>query len=375
MDLFQLRLFWMMSNHFRTPFHDMHLELGARMVNFAGWNLPLQYSEGPIKEHHAVRRSVGLFDISHMGRLRLEGQNAVDLLQKVMTRNVSKTRVTSAIYGLITYADGTVVDDVIAVHRGTHWLLVTNGANRFKVLNWLRAHSSNLEVQVTDETQETAMLAVQGPQACKLLSLLFKSDLEAVGRFKSWEGEFLGQDVLLTRTGYTGEDGFELIGQAPECLMLFRELLNAGAAFGIQACGLAARDSLRLEYGYPLYGHELGSTISPLEAGLDWAVSFRKSHFIGREALLKQKLEGPPRLLIGFRMLENGMPRNGYSVHLKNVRLGEVTSGNKSPTLNKFIGLALCTTLHGSLSEIEIDIRGHRRKAEVVAAPFVTSLH
>lgn len=345
------------------------------MVPFAGWEMPLQYPRGPIQEHHAVRQSLGLFDISHMGRIRLEGEEAGKLLQKVFTRNVARTKVNSAVYGLMTYEDGTVVDDVIAVRQDSHWLVVTNGANRTKALNWLRSHSSIYEVKVEDETLETAMVALQGPRACTMLSMLLDADMQAVGRFKSWKGSHKGQDILLTRTGYTGEDGFELICNVDAISLLASDLLSAGESFNIQICGLAARDSLRLEYGYPLYGHELSSKITPLEAGLDWAVSFRKPAFIGRAALLKQKLEGPPRELLGFEMIESGMPRAGYVVHHKDVRLGEVTSGNKSPTLNKFIGLALCTTEYGSPSEIDIEIRGRCRRAEVVATPFVSPLH
>ncbi len=342
------------------------------MVPFAGWEMPVQYPTGPIREHHAVRSAVGLFDISHMGRLRLMGKEAGNLLQRVMTRNLDNVRPGAASYGLMTYADGTVVDDVIAVHCGSHWLLVTNGANRTKVLAWLRAHSSTRDVTISDETQATAMLAVQGPRACALLSQVLHVDLQATGRFRLWEGEYGSCPVLLTRTGYTGEDGFEIVCPAEAGPPLFHCLLDRGMAFGVQPCGLAARDSLRLEHGYPLYGHEISSAISPLEAGLGWAVSFRKSDFIGRNALLKQKLEGLPRKLVGFQMVESGMPRAQYGVFRENVWLGQVTSGNKSPTLNRFIGLALCTTAQGPLQEIDIDIRGQRRRAEVVPAPFLS---
>jgi len=345
------------------------------MVPFAGWELPVQYSTGPIREHHAVRRSVGLFDISHMGRLRLTGPEAGALLQQVMTRNLQNVRPGSAAYGLITYADGTVADDVIAVHRGSHWLLITNGVNRVKVLRWLRTHASRQEVTVADATRETAMLALQGPHACALLSQLLHADLKAVGRFRVWEGLYGGRPVLLTRTGYPGEDGFEIVCAAETGPLLFHGLLKTGVAFDLHPCGLAARDSLRLEQGYPLYGHEISSTISPLEAGLGWAVSFRKADFIGRDALLKQKLEGLSRRLVGFQMVESGVPRAEYGVFRADVRLGRVTSGNKSPTLNQFIGLALCTTVHGPLREIEIDIRGRRRRAEVVPVPFVSRSH
>ena len=345
------------------------------MVPFAGWELPVQYPTGPIREHHAVRRAVGLFDISHMGRLRLEGTEAGNFLQQVMTRNLDKVRSGSASYGLITYADGTVADDVIVVHRGSHWLLITNGVNRSKVLTWLRTHASRRDVAVSDETRETAMLAIQGPQACALLSRLLNADLKAVGRFRVWEGLYGGHPVLLTRTGYTGEDGFEMICPAAASVVLFHGLQETGVAFDLHPCGLAARDSLRLEQGYPLYGHEISSTISPLEAGLGWAVSFRKSDFIGRDALLKQKLEGLSRRLVGFQMVESGVPRAKYGVFREDVWLGQVTSGNKSPTLNQFIGLALCTTEHGPLREIEIEIRGRRRRAEVVPVPFAPRPH
>ncbi len=345
------------------------------MVPFAGWALPVQYPTGPIREHHAVRKSVGLFDISHMGRLRLEGAATRHFLQRVMTRNLDPVRPGSASYGLIAYADGTVADDVIAVHLESHWLLVTNGVNRAKILAWLQAHSSAHDVTISDETRQTAMLAVQGPQACALLSRLLHANLQIVGRFRVWQGTYQDHPVLLTRTGYTGEDGFEIICPAETGSRLFHGLLEAGATCGVHPCGLAARDSLRLEQGYPLYGHEISSTISPLEAGLGWAVSFRKPDFIGRDALLKQKLEGLSRRLVGFQMVESGVPRARYDVFRENVWLGQVTSGNKSPTLNRFIGLALCTTAHDPLEEITIDIRGQHRRAEVVPVPFVSRLH
>ena len=356
----------------RSPIHNLHLELGARMVPFAGWELPVQYPAGPIQEHLSVRHAAGLFDISHMGRLRLEGPGAESLLQRVMTRNMSKIRQGTAVYGLITYADGTVVDDVIVVHRGTYWLLVTNGVNRVKVLSWLRAHTADGETTIADESLETAMLALQGPKACEALSKLLDTDLGVVGRFRCWDGFYSGQSILLTRTGYTGEDGFEILCNSIVGPQLFRSLLGIRDVLGVQACGLAARDSLRLECGFPLYGHEISSKISPLEAGLGWAISFRKKNFIGREALLKQNLEGTPRRLIGFQMVEGGMPRASCDVYRGDLRVGEVTSGNKSPTLNKFIGLALCSSDLDPQCAITIEIRGKRRQAEIVPVPFVS---
>lgn len=345
------------------------------MVPFAGWELPVQYRAGPIQEHLAVRQAAGLFDISHMGRLRLEGPGATSLLQRLMTRNMSRIRQGTAVYGLITYADGNVVDDVIAVHRGSYWLLVTNGVNRIKVLSWLQAHNLSGETAISDESLETAMLALQGPKACEALSRLFDTDLGVVGRFRCWDGFYGGQNVLLTRTGYTGEDGFEIQCKSEVGHLLFRRLLEIDSTLGVQACGLAARDSLRLECGFPLYGHEISSDISPLEAGLDWAISFRKKDFIGREALLKQNLEGAPRRLIGFQMVENGMPRANCEVYSGDIKVGEVTSGNKSPILNKFIGLALCAADLDPHCSIYIEIRGKCRQAEIVPLPFVSPHH
>lgn len=350
-----------------TPLKELHLELGARMVPFAGWELPVQYPTGPVQEHHAVRQNAGVFDISHMGRLQLKGDDAGELLQRVMTRDMKRVRPGRAAYGFLTYADGTVVDDVIAVNRRESWLLVANGTNREKVLSWLSAHGRGLSVDIADVTLETVMLAVQGPLANEKLSRMLGVNLGDVRRFGALECDWGAIPILATRTGYTGEDGFEIICHSDAGRKIFREIL----ASGMQACGLASRDSLRLECGYPLYGQEISARITPLEAGMDWAVSFRKGQFIGRDALLKQRLEGLSRVLTGFRMLEGGVPRTGYSVFRRETCIGYVTSGNKSPTLNQFIGMALCDTSLESSEEIEIEIRGRLRKAAAVSLPFV----
>ena len=356
----------------RTSLYAVHAALGARLIPFAGWELPVQYPAGPLQEHRAVREAAGLFDIGHMGRLRLTGPDARRLLQKLLTRNLARSQPGVSTYGLMTYADGTILDDVIVNHRQDGWVVVANGANRAKVQAWLRAHAYGHEVDLADDTLREAMFACQGPQAVSVLSRVFDVGLAPVPRFRGRDVLFQGQTARLTRTGYTGEDGFEIMCPAGVSADLFQRILAAGAPHGLLPCGLAARDSLRLEAGYPLYGHEISSDINPLEAALGWAVSFRKPDFVGRAALLKCKLEGPRRTLIGFAMREPGMPRAGYRVlHAANV-VGRVTSGNKSPTLDRFIGLALVQSDARGQTELDIDIRGRCRRAQVVPTPFLS---
>lgn len=355
-----------------THLHDLHLALGARMVPYAGWALPVQYTAGPIREHLAVRQAGGLFDISHMARLRIEGADARLLLQKVLTRDLKRSRPGRATYSLMTYADGTIVDDVIVTQFDQHWLLVGNGANRDKDRTWLVNQARGLQVTFRDETEDTAMMACQGPQALAVLSQVLDTDLQDISRFQACTCLFQGVAIEATRTGYTGEDGFEIVCLPAQSRNLFAAILEAGAPAGLLPCGLAARDSLRLEACYPLYGQEIDSTINPLEANLAWAVSFRKPDYIGRDALLKCRLEQPQRQLLGFVMTERGVPRTGYDVYQGNDRIGRVTSGNKSPSLDLFIGLALCRTAPHPYTEIAVDIRGQRKRAQVVPIPFLS---
>lgn len=337
---------------------------------YAGWELPVQYPTGPTEEHKAVRSVGGVFDVSHMARVRIQGADALKLLQKVTTRDLRRSKPGFATYGLMTYADGTVVDDVIVNQLEDEWLMVANGANRRKDLQWLRAHARGLDVTLRDETLDTVMVACQGPRMAEYLSDFLEADLSRIRRFKCRTIRYRDCTILVSRTGYTGEDGFELILDAESGPGLVEALLQSCQSKGVLPCGLAARDSLRLEACYPLYGHEIDSGINPIEANLAWTVSFKKPDFIGRDALLKARLEGPDRRLLGFAMLDRGVPRAGYRVHVDAMDVGWVTSGIKSPTLDQFIGLAMCNASVAERDVIQIEIRNSLKDARVVPTPF-----
>lgn len=354
----------------QTGLHDLHVALQGRMVPFAGWSMPVQYAAGPIKEHLAVRGVGGLFDVSHMARLHVSGAGARDLLLRVLTRSVARRKPGDAVYSLMTYADGTVIDDLIAVGQDDGWLLVANAVNRHKDLEWLRRQADGHDVAIVDVTEETAMLAVQGPDAVRLVSCVFGIDADGLRRFKGRSTVWMSETVLITRTGYTGEDGFELVLPRAVGSSLFQHLLDLGRPHGWLPCGLAARDSLRLEACLPLYGHEISREINPVEADLAWAVSFRNPGFIGRDALLKARLEPPTRRLCAFRMEDKGVPRAGYAVYDQDRRIGTVTSGNKSPSLDQFIGMALCDAPATAMERFTVDVRGRRLAACVVPKPF-----
>lgn len=357
----------------RTPCHDLHLALGGRMVPFAGWELPVQYTAGPTREHLAVRQAGGLFDVSHMARLAVYGQDALPFLQRVLTRDIGRAKVGSCTYSLLTYEDGTTVDDVIVNRLESHWLVVANAANHAKDLAWLKAQARGFAVTIEDETAQMAMLACQGPVSTPVLSAVLDAGLSKVRRFRSARGTFRGNPIQVTRTGYTGENGFEIYMPAALAPDVFQAILDAGQPAGLQACGLAARDSLRLEAAYPLYGQEISSSISPLEANLAWAVSLRKGGFIGRNALLKQKLEATHRRQVGFVMMDRGVPRSGYPVYAEAGQIGYVTSGNKSPSLDCFLGLAIVAAATQDREYLDVDIRGQRRRARIVPLPFYSA--
>lgn len=354
----------------QTGLYDLHLALQARMVAFAGWSMPVQYAAGPIREHMAVRQAGGLFDVSHMARLELRGTGVADFLLRVLTRSVARRKPGDAVYSLMTYSDGTVIDDLIAVRREEGWLLVVNAVNRHKDLEWLRRQADGQDVDIVDVTEQTSMLAVQGPDAVRLVSQALGIDAGSLRRFKGRTATWKSKPVLIIRTGYTGEDGFELVLPRAVGSSLFQHLLDLGRPRGWLPCGLAARDSLRLEACLPLYGHEISQDINPVEADLAWAVSFRNPRFIGRDALLKARLEPSTRRLYAFRMEDQGVPRAGYAVYDQDRRIGTVTSGNKSPTLDQFIGMALCHASATDMERFTVDIRGRRLAALVVPKPF-----
>lgn len=364
----------------RTRLYQWHVEHGGRMVPFAGWEMPVQYPTGPIQEHHATRNGAGLFDIDHMGQMEVRGLQAEALVNQVVTYNVAKMKMYDAHYALFCYADGGAIDDLFVYklpdpkeQSGYYFFLAINAANREKDVAWVLAHAKSFDVNARDISDETYMMAFQGPKAPEIMNRLTKVDLNKVERFTAIQDNILGGiPVLLGRTGYTGEDGFELFFPAEKAAKVWEGILEAGKADGVIPVGLAARDSLRFEPCMPLYGHELSSELSPVAARLTFAVSFDKE-FIGRDALLKQKLEGAERVLVGFEMVERGVAREHYAVLSAGNEIGWVTSGMFSPTTGRYLGMAYLPPEYSALdTEIEILVRNKPLKAKVVKRPFYT---
>ena len=341
------------------------------MVPFAGWELPVQYPTGPIAEHHAVRKAAGIFDIDHMGQVDVRGPDAEAFLQRIQVYDVSQMAPWDAHYSLMTYHDGTIVDDIFVYRLPDSWMVVVNASNREKDVAWMEAHTHGLQVEVTDISDETYMLAVQGPKAEAILQRIADADLSVVPARKALRARLDGVETLMGRTGYTGEDGFELYFPADEAVHLWNRILEVGKEDGLLPCGLAARDSLRFEACMPLYGHEIDATINPIEARLGWTVSLGKPAFVGRENLLKVKLEKPSRLLVGFEMVDKAVPREHYPIAVDGQEVGYVTTGMKSPTLGKFLGLGYVPRAYAKLgTELQILVRGRPKRAQVIKRPF-----
>jgi len=355
----------------RTPLHDVHAALGARMIEFAGWSMPVQYTS-VLAEHRAVRAGVGLFDLSHMGEFAFEGPSAEENLQRLLTNDVASLPPGRAHYTLLLNERGGVVDDVILYRLDAHkFMLVVNAANTAKDWDWIRSRLKG-RVAMEDKSDQTALLAVQGPKAEAVVAGVLGRDLSHLPGFAAEEVELDGVPVLLSRTGYTGEDGFELYCTSDDAQRLWERLLEAGKADGIVPVGLGARDTLRLEARLPLYGNELTEETTPFEAGLGFAVKLQKGEFTGRAALLAQRERGVARKLVGFEMVERGIPRKGYPIFTGDRCLGEVTSGSFSPTLERDIGLGyVASEFAAPGTDLEVDIRGQRKRAKVIQGRFV----
>jgi aminomethyltransferase len=355
----------------RTPLFPVYAEHGARVIDFGGWELPVQFS-GIQKEHDAVRQQAGLFDVSHMGEVKVAGADALAFLQKLTTNDVSKLELGQCQYSLMCYPTGGVVDDLL-VYRicDEMYMLVINASNIDKDLDWMRGQLSGA-VQLTNLSDETAMLALQGPHAEQILRKVTAAPVGDLRVFRFLTGiDVGGIQALVSRTGYTGEDGFELYIAAKDAEALWHLLLDAGKDEGLVPAGLGARDTLRFEARLPLYGQELSADITPLEAGLGVFVKLDKGNFIGREVLAKQKAEGIPRKLVGIEIVERGIPRSHYPVYGDGRKIGEVTTGTQSPTFKRNVGLALLDVAYTALdTEIFVEIRGAQVKAKVVATPF-----
>jgi aminomethyltransferase len=358
----------------RTPLYAAHLAAGARMVEFGGWEMPVQYT-GIIDEHHAVRQNAGLFDISHMGRFMVRGPQAEAFLQHVATCDVSSIPLGQSNYGLLCTPEGGVVDDIFIYHIPDEFLVVVNASNRDKDWAWLERHAQGFEVELEDRSERWAMLALQGPAAETLLVQAEDSEADDLG-YLPFHGVALtrlfGVNVLIARTGYTGEDGFELFFDAHNAQMLWERTLALGASGGVKPCGLGARDSLRFEPCLALYGHEISEQINPYEARLGWVVKLAKGEFVGREALAAIKEQGPARRLAGFELVGKGVARGDYPIRSpEGEPIGYVTTGMPSPTLGKPFGIGLVATPYSAEgSEFDVIVREKPVRARVVKMPF-----
>jgi aminomethyltransferase len=347
-----------------TPLYDEHKELGARLVDFAGYEMPVQY-EGIKAEHEAVRNHAGLFDVSHMGEAFFRGPDAEAAVQRLVTRDVGRLDVGQAGYSAVCYEDGGTVDDVIVYRREDDFLIVVNASNREKDLEHFQTNTEDLDVELTDESDDWALLALQGPEAEKLLQDFTDADLSSLKPFRFVEAEVEGVRAIISRTGYTGEDGFEIYLSPDGAPSVWRRLIDKG----VTPAGLGARDTLRLEAGMCLYGNELDAETTPLEAGISFAVHLDKEQrFIGQRALLLEDTQGLRKKLVGFEMEGRGIARHGYHVTSGAEIVGEVTSGTKSPTLDRAIGLALVDP--GVDDWFEIVIRDNPVPAKAVPLPF-----
>ena len=358
-----------MSELLQTPFHDWHAAHGGRMVEFGGWHMPVQYTS-IIEEHHAVRRAAGLFDIAHMGRLRFTGPDSVKFLDHLLTNDVASLKPGQVRYSLVCNEAGGVLDDVLVTKFDGWHLLVVNASNRLKIVDWIEKHRAGFDVKVEDLSAEWSMLALQGPRSVELLSPLVNADIASMKYYFGCEADVLGARGIITRTGYTGEDGFEVITPREQGIELWETLIERGALIGLQPCGLGCRDTLRLEAAMPLYGHELSETIDPISAGLSFAVKPQAKEFIGKSALLS-KPQPPAKKRVGLLLAGRRIAREGTQVLAGQIDIGEVTSGTFSPTLEKSIAMAYVEREAAILgANVELEVRGQCERATIVELPF-----
>ncbi|HWL10655.1 MAG TPA: glycine cleavage system aminomethyltransferase GcvT [Planctomicrobium sp.] len=354
----------------QTALHDWHAANGGRMVEFAGWHMPIQYGS-IVEEHHAVRQRVGQFDIAHMGRLWFRGPDQVAFLDRFVTNDVTKIKPGQVRYSLVCREDGGILDDVLIYQLEDEILLVVNGANREKIVSWIKAHPGSEEATFTDETLNSFMLALQGPQSQTLLQPHVDIDLNEIRYYNARRGTAFGIPAVISRTGYTGEDGFELIVDNSQALDLWTKLIQANPDIPVQPCGLGCRDTLRLEAAMPLYGHEMDESVDPYTANLSFGVRLQKADYIGKETLttLSQRDDLPKR--VGLALDGKRIARQGSDVYFESEKVGTVTSGTFSPTLEQSLAMA---SVDPKVSEpgsiVEIDIRGTRLPAKVVPLPF-----
>lgn len=352
-----------------TPFYDIHIEAGAKMVDFAGYRMPVRY-KSINAEHLRVRKTVGAFDLSHMGEFMVSGEKALDYLQKMTVNDVGALEPFQVQYSAMCYPHGGMVDDLLVYRLPRRYMLVVNAANIDKDFAWMEENLID-NVTLHNISDDIGLLAIQGPDAQKVMARLTDDNLDELGFYHSAEGEVAGHKITCSRTGYTGEDGFELYLEPGICKDLWHAAMEAGRDFDIEPVGLGARDSLRLEMKYALYGNDIDETTNPIEATLGWICKTDKGDFIGRDAIVKMKKEKPGRKLVCFELSDRGIPRHGYDIIGDGKVVGKVTSGIHSPSLEKGIGLGYVTSGLSKIgTEIEINIRGKRVGAVVVKPPF-----
>lgn len=357
----------------KTGFNNIHKQLGAKLVEFAGYEMPIQY-EGIIAEHKAVRESVGVFDVSHMGEVEIHGKDAFAFVQKLTTNDVSKLSKGKIQYSSMCYENGGMVDDLLVYHCGDYFMLVINASNKEKDIKWMKKNVFG-DVTINDISDDTSLLAIQGKNSLKTLQKLTETDLSKIEYYNFEFGKIAGEDVIISHTGYTGEKiCFEIYMKWDEKMneKIWNAIFEAGKEFNIKPIGLGARDTLRLEYAFRLYGNDMDENANPLEAGLGWITKLDTDNFIGKEAILKVKNDGLKRKLVGFIIQGKMVARHGQEVYVNDKKVGFVTSGSPSPMLGKNIGLAYVDTGFNALgSVIEIDVRGKKIKAEIVKTPFL----
>ena len=359
----------------QTPLNAAHRRQGARMVDFGGWDMPVQYPAGTVEEHLRTRRHAGLFDVSHMGEIEVRGAEAIPFVNRLCSNDVTKLVDGQAHYSALTTPEGTVVDDLLVYRFAEdHLLLVVNAGTTEKDWDWINAHRGDETVELTNRSADFCQIAVQGPDALRILQTLTETPLEEIKYYHFREGAVDGVPSIISRTGYTGEDGFEVYAAPDKAEQLWDRILAAGAhgtPEGILPCGLAARNTLRLESAMALYGHEIDETTTLYEANLGWICKLNKGDFTGRERLAQQKAEGVRQKLVGFEVTDRGVARDGYDVLINGEKLGRVTSGSPAPYLKKNIGLAYVPAEHASEGqEIHIVVRDRPVAARIVPVPF-----
>lgn len=359
----------------KTPLNQVHINSGARMVDFGGWHMPVQYS-GLSQEHAAVRTKAGLFDVSHMGEVLVEGAGAELFLNQLVTNNVSRLAIGQAQYTVMCYENGGVVDDLLVYKRGEgKYLLCINAGNIDKDWEWIRSRGQSAkDVKLHHASEEFCQIALQGPLSEKILAPLVKLNLSEIKYYHFAEGDLLGQSAIISRTGYTGEDGFEIYAPAAQAERIWNALMEIGAPMGLIPCGLGCRDTLRTEMKFPLYGHEITAETNPLEAGLGWVVKLDKPmDFAGKKKLLEIKAAGTTRTLVGIKVNDRGIPRQGYEIYddAGKEKIGEVTSGTPSPSLGYPVAIAYVKKgFHAVGSKLKVKVRENFCAAEVVPTPF-----